>query len=210
MCLRWFLRTASHLNSNNLFSLQKIYAALRKADTILLSEIGIVATLSGMKKCNGWQQGFTLLELVMVIAVISLLVGAGLDSWLGYRQAMLLEQNARQLMSVVARIQTQANWRNETHTAQVHRVGERWCVGPATSGGDCPADSALFFVPTSRDVKLVDATAQQFSFFGLRHTAQSGHLTLGSAAGRIRLVLSVRGRLRLCSEDQPLLGTPIC
>ncbi|OSN01332.1 MULTISPECIES: prepilin peptidase-dependent protein [Lonsdalea] len=163
-----------------------------------------------MKKCNGWQQGFTLLELVMVIAVISLLVGTGLHSWLGYRQAMLLEQNARQLMGVVARIQTQANWRNATLTAQIHRIGERWCVGPGTSGGDCPADSALFFTATSRDVELVDATAQQFSFFGLRHTAQSGHLTLRSAAGRVRLVLSVRGRLRLCSEGQPLLSTPIC
>lgn len=204
------MRTASHLKSNNLFSLQKIYAALRKADTILLSEIGIVATLSDMKKCNGWQQGFTLLELVMVIAVISLLVGAGLHSWLGYRQAMLLEQNARQLMSVVGRIQTQANWRNETLIARIQRVGERWCVGPGTSSSDCPADSALFFIPTSRDVELVDATAQQFSFFGQRHTAQSGHVTLGNAAGRIRLVLSVRGRLRLCSVGRPLLGTSLC
>lgn len=146
----------------------------------------------------------------MVIAVISLLVGAGLHSWLGYRQAMVLEQNARQLMSVVGRIQTQANWRNETLMARIQRVGERWCIGPGTSGSDCPADSALFFTPTSRDVELVDATAQQFSFFGLRHTAQSGHLTLRNAAGRIRLVLSVRGRLRLCSEGRPLLGTPLC
>ncbi|MEX0631298.1 hypothetical protein M8494_00635 [Serratia ureilytica] len=46
--------------------------------------------------------------------------------------------------------------------------------------------------------------------YGLRNTAQAGHILLSNDAGSLRLVLSARGRLRLCSEGQRVRGIALC
>ncbi|MDU7768282.1 MAG: prepilin peptidase-dependent protein, partial [Serratia marcescens] len=51
---------------------------------------------------------------------------------------------------------------------------------------------------------------KEIGFYGLRNTAQAGHILLSNDAGSLRLVLSARGRLRLCSEGQRVRGIALC
>ncbi len=57
------------------------------------------------------------------------------------------------------------------------------------------------FTPDWRDVVLADITPS-LAFFGLRNTAWAGHIVLKNAAGEWRLVVSSRGRIRLCERNE--------
>lgn len=56
------------------------------------------------------------------------------------------------------------------------------------------------FVPLWRDVDLVGITAS-LAFYGQRNTAWPGNIRLKNAAGEWRVVVSPRGRIRLCERD---------
>ncbi len=156
------------------------------------------------------QQGFSLLELIVVITIVALLTGGGLHSWLAYRQALLLEQHARHLLAFMTRIQANAYWRNQTESLWFKSAGDSWCIGNGAEPASCPLESAFVFTRAVRDTAIAETTSERLVFYGLRNAAQAGHLTLSNPAGRVRLVISARGRLRLCSESRPVQGIPLC
>lgn len=153
-----------------------------------------------------------MLELLIVIAIASSLAGGGLLAWSDYRRALRLEQGARQLLDFAGRIQAGAYWHNETRRMMLIRRDDGWCArgGASSAATDCLADDGALFLPPSRDIELEQATDETFAFYGIRNTAQAGHITLRNPAGRVRLLISARGRLRLCGEERPLLGIPSC
>ncbi|NKI73169.1 prepilin peptidase-dependent protein [Dickeya sp. CFBP 2040] len=163
-----------------------------------------------MNITNGRQQGFSLLELIVVIAIVALLTGGGFYNWLAYRQALMLEQHARHLLAFMGRIQAGVYWRNQTESLWLTSSGGNWCIGSGPEPASCPPENAFVFTRASQDVALVETTSEQVVFYGLRNAAQAGHLTLSNSAGRVRLVISARGRLRLCSESRPVQGIPLC
>ncbi len=166
--------------------------------------------MAAMNRNNVRQQGFSLLELIVVITIVALLTGGGLHSWLAYRQALLLEQHARHLLAFMARIQANANWHSQTESLWFKSAGDHWCLGSGAEPAACPTESAFVFTRAAQDAAIVDATSERLVFYGLRNAAQAGHLTLSNPAGRVRLVISARGRLRLCSESRPVQGISLC
>ncbi|ACT08016.1 conserved hypothetical protein [Dickeya chrysanthemi Ech1591] len=163
-----------------------------------------------MNRPNQRQRGFSLLELIIVITIVALLTSGGMYSWLAYRQALQLEQHARHLLAFMGRVQANAYWRNQTDTLWIKSANGNWCMGNGAEPAACPPESTSIFTRTSQDVALVETTSERLMFYGLRNAAQAGHLTLSNPAGRVRLVISARGRLRLCSESRPLQGIPVC
>ncbi|MNC39907.1 hypothetical protein D3C75_885910 [compost metagenome] len=75
---------------------------------------------------------------------------------------------------------------------------------------DCAALGDDVFSPGYRDVQLAGFTQKDMGFYGLRNNAQAGHILLSNGAGRLRLVLSAKGRLRLCSEGVSIRGITTC
>lgn len=155
-----------------------------------------------------------MLELLVVLTIVALMAGGGSHGWIQYQQAIRLEQSAQQLLDFLSRVQANAYWHNETRTAKLIPQGELWCmvVGQNEKQAEekCHENHPGQFVRRTQDVVLAKFTSNVFTFFGLRNAAQAGHISLSNSAGQLRLIISVRGRIRLCSEAQVVLAIPLC
>ncbi|MBC3214007.1 prepilin peptidase-dependent protein [Serratia fonticola] len=155
------------------------------------------------------QQGLTLIELLIVMVLAGMLTSWGVSQWHHYQQTLRLEQTAQQLLAFLTRLQADANWHNR-NALLWFRPGKIWCIGSGPQVASCTAVANRVFTPEHLDVELQGYTQKEMGFYGVRNNAQAGHILLGNPAGRIRLVLSAKGRLRLCSEETAILSLPLC
>ncbi|CNC62225.1 prepilin peptidase dependent protein A [Yersinia frederiksenii] len=156
------------------------------------------------------QNGMTLIELLLVIALVGSMVTWGAQRWHHYQQRERLADSARQLLAFLTHLQAEANRSNYTALLWVQPDGQG-CL----SSGDKPVMSCSslagpIFTPPYPDVSISISLKKEIGFFGVRNTAQAGNIILSSPAGRIRLVISSRGRMRLCSEEQSVVGIHLC
>lgn len=161
------------------------------------------------KNSPAQQQGLTLIELLIVVVLAGMLTSWGISQWRHYQQALRLEQTAQQLLAFLTRLQADANWHNR-NALLWFRPGKAWCVGSGPLAGSCTAAAGRVFIPEYPDVELQGFTQKEMGFYGVRNNAQAGHILLGNQVGRIRLVLSGKGRLRLCSEETAIRSLPLC
>ncbi|WP_369825919.1 prepilin peptidase-dependent protein [Rahnella sp. AA] len=155
------------------------------------------------------EQGMSLIEMMVVVALVAICALWGMYSWRSYQQALKLEQQAQQLRLYLYGVQAEAN--NYNRSAILWAIGGAGgCVGTGVRPSDCHSANGKIFSINEPEVELSDSTDRSMGFYGLRNAALAGHLTLKNSSGRLRLVLSARGRLRTCSEEQPLLGIGVC
>ncbi|WP_279586833.1 prepilin peptidase-dependent protein [Rahnella sp. BIGb0236] len=155
------------------------------------------------------EQGMSLVEMMVVVALVAMCTLWGIHSWRSYQQALTLEQHAQQLRMSLYGTQAEANHYNRSAVLWAVE-GRAGCVGTGTRPADCHHATGKILTLTDPDIELLDFTNKSMGFYGLRNAAMAGHLTLKNSAGSLRVVLSARGRLRICSETQPLLGIGVC
>lgn len=155
------------------------------------------------------QRGMTLIELLAALLIASMLTGWGVGQWRHHQQALRLEHTGQQLLAFLLRLQAEANGRNRT-TLLWFKHGAPWCLGGGAPPPDCASAEGPVFSSPYPDVVLRGYTGKEIGFYGLRNTAQAGHILLSNDAGGLRLVLSARGRLRLCSEGHRIRGIGLC
>lgn len=153
------------------------------------------------------QHGVTLIELLIVISVVAILSVSGIHSWQNYQQELKLEVSSQQMLAFLTHLQSEANQYNREISLWVRRY-PNWCIGRKGLAEECNTRVTGIFTPPYADILLSDFN--NIKFYGLRNTAMPGHLTLVNSSGRIRVALSGRGRLRLCSENQRLMSIPRC
>ena len=85
------------------------------------------------------------------------------------------EHTAQQLLAFLLRLQADANWRNRT-TLLWFKNGTPRCAGGGVPPPDCASAEGSVFSPSYRDVALSGYTGKEIGFYGLRNTAQAGHI----------------------------------
>lgn len=156
------------------------------------------------------QKGISLVELLLVITLAGIMAAWGAQSWHHHRQRESLADSARQLLAFLTHLQAKANRNNNTALLWI-REDEQGCLG----SGDKPEiacsllDGGISFTPYP-DVSIAIPLKKEIGFYGIRNTAQAGNIMLSNPAGRIRLIISSRGRIRLCSEEQSIGGIHLC
>ncbi|MEA1064120.1 prepilin peptidase-dependent protein [Apirhabdus apintestini] len=151
---------------------------------------------------NQTKQGFTLIELVLVMGIVASLSVGGLYGWRHWQQQQRLQQNALLLRAWLQQIRDEANATNRDFHIRLTQQNKQWALTAcANSGAACSPQSRHIWRPTVPDIWL-EGDASNIHFYGLRNTAWAGHLSLGNAGGRWRIIISSWGRIRLCLEGK--------
>ncbi|WP_337011927.1 prepilin-type N-terminal cleavage/methylation domain-containing protein [Pantoea sp. AS142] len=150
---------------------------------------------------TAYLRGFTLPELLLVMVIAGMLSLAALHGWQGWQQRQQLRDSAQQLQVFLLRLRAQAN-RQNSDLVLWSQPGDPWCIGagrlPATG---CSNGKRLHFVAPYSGVELYGIRGEP-GFYGRRNVARAGSIELGNSAGRIRLIISARSRIRLCMTDE--------
>ncbi|WP_340620862.1 prepilin peptidase-dependent protein [Xenorhabdus siamensis] len=149
-------------------------------------------------KYTNRQSGFTLLELMIAMILISISLLYGLHSWVNYQSGLHLQSAVQNVLSFMERQQALANYRNQERTLWLV-TGQSWClVSSITVSTNCNEGERVS--SPYDDVSLVSTTSKRIDFYGVRNTAMPASFVLANSAGEISIVISGRGRIRTCSN----------
>ncbi|TSE26499.1 type II secretion system protein H [Tepidimonas sediminis] len=161
-------------------------------------------------------RGLTLIELLVGLAVLALLAGAGAPAWSGWQQRARLRATAELLAADLRHAQSEAAKRHLTLGVTAQADAHGWCLGfhAGSDACDCHQPGACHVDGVERVRRGADhpgvalavgVSGGTFWFGPRRGTATAGHLTLSLADGHaVRVVVHGVGRVRLCRP----VGTP--
>ncbi len=151
-------------------------------------------------KNSNKHQGFTLLELMIAMIIISISLSWGLSHWGKYQHRLHLQSAVNNVLSFMERQQALANYLNQDRTLWLV-AGQDWClVSSVTKMTDCNAGEGERVKSPHEGVFLPFSTTDHIDFYGIRNTAMPASFTLANSAGEISVVISGRGRIRTCSN----------
>jgi len=179
------------------------------------------------KKASG-QQGFTLIEAMIVIAIIAIVLSLAVPSFNDFFEKNRLKRAAEDVYGMIVKAKAEAVVRNVDLSVSVDT--SQWCVGYATTAS-CVCDPGLTVtcaVPVAgTDVtQVVDGGVLQESgvtisenfagsgptFNSVRGTAGAGTIALEAGSWQLNVVVSPQGRVKICAPDTSTtsMGYPVC
>lgn len=145
--------------------------------------------------------GFTLPELLLVMVIAGILSIAALQGWQRWQQYQQLHDSVLQLQSFLLRLRAHASWHNRDLSLWL-QPGENGCLGTGPQPAEgCQLPSRWLFRPPYREVRIT-ALIGEPGFYGRRDVARPGSIELEGAAGRWRVILSARARIRVCQPGE--------
>ncbi|MDX7987100.1 prepilin peptidase-dependent protein [Xenorhabdus sp. 12] len=156
-------------------------------------------------KTNNEQSGFTLLELLIGMFILSISLSWGLYYWGKYQNRLRIQSAVNNVLSFMERQQALANYLNQERTLWLVS-GESWClVSSVTKVSDCEENDGEQLNSPYDDVILPSSTTNRIDFYGIRNTAMPASFILANSADEISVVISGRGRIRTCSNTMSQL-----
>jgi len=144
------------------------------------------------------QRGFTLAELITIVAIVGIASAAAFPMFTSFLQAMQTKGAAQELATVLQQARELAISRNTSYTVQIDVPGNRLCFG---DGVNCnwvgPGTDAQGYRRLSNQAQLAAVNANPV--FNPLGTAGGGTITVQNAQGTSALdvVVSPAGRVRI-------------
>lgn len=167
-------------------------------------------------------QGISLLEVIMVIALISLLAAQSAPAFYAWLERSALTATTHQTVALLRQAQ-QLALANQTSVSVSIAPGKPWCLALSDqprcdcfSAESCRLSGIAYrFAPASSLLTLTSNRAQAaFSilFDGLNGSSftSAGTLTLAATSASARIIISPLGRVRACSVGGSLTGLARC
>ncbi len=139
------------------------------------------------------------MEMLLVLALMAAVALSGGVAWQHYRHKAQLDHSARQIADFLLRLQLRAGWGNHTCRIAV-KPGLGWSLTARFDDGDEPAAPMARLTSPFADIRLEMSAPGYLTLAGLRNTATAAHLVIANPAGRLKIILSGKGRVRICSE----------
>ncbi len=160
--------------------------------------------------------GFTLVELMVTIAVLAILVAIGIPSFQSTLDKRRLTGAAEQLYADLQYARSEAIKRNANVLVSLKPAKDvtsaTWCYGISTAtcdcstGTTCQLDGVTKIVNQDgfRGVTLMhNFTGDRLTLNSQRGTATQGTISLSASVGTVQVIVSSLGRMRICSDDVP-------
>ncbi|MEJ4045407.1 prepilin peptidase-dependent protein [Erwinia sp. SLM-02] len=144
--------------------------------------------------------GFTLLEMMIAIALIAVLSLGSWQGWQHWQQLRQLNDSAQQIQRLLLRLRSDAWWHNADRLVWL-KPGPRWCMGAERMPDRCREQARLTLLAPWPGVSIRSVTAEM-GFYGVKNTARPGNITIVSDSGERRIIVSSRGRVRICSVSE--------
>lgn len=136
----------------------------------------------------------------MVIALLAVLSLGSWQGWQRWQQMSQLNDSAAQIQRLLLRLRSDAWWHNADRLVWL-KSGRRWCLGGGKVPDVCSAHSRLTLLVPWPEVSI-RAVTMDMGFYGVKNTARPGSITIGSDAGERRIIVSSRGRVRVCAVSE--------
>lgn len=167
-------------------------------------------------------RGITLVECLVGLAVLAIVLSAGLPAYTGWRESTRLRGAADRLHNDLRLAQSEAHRRLSNVAVSFRRTADGgWCYGwRLETACDCEQLQHCVIDGTERAVRSDDwpgidlapgIAGNTLIFNPRRSTVTAGHITVAGASGdQLRVVVSGIGRIRQCAPGGGLLGLPEC
>ncbi|MGB9098947.1 GspH/FimT family pseudopilin [Erwinia sp.] len=142
--------------------------------------------------------GFTLTELLIVMVIASILTLGAISGWQNWQQRQRLNDSARQLQHFLLRLRSEANEHNSPLLLWQGK-GPGWCVGSGQLQPCGKASRHLLPAPWP-EIRLLSLT-EGMGFYGRGNVARPGRIVISGDAGERHIVVSSRGRVRICEDN---------
>lgn len=125
------------------------------------------------------QKGFTLIELMVSIAVLAILLIVAIPSFVDFRERVAVRGAGDQMVSFWANAKLEAIKRDQPITVSIRTSGADMCLGASTTAALCTCFAAAGAATTCDVARYPDPTAQK----DWRGVTAVGTPTLGQSSG---------------------------
>ncbi|WP_392560302.1 prepilin-type N-terminal cleavage/methylation domain-containing protein [Orbus mooreae] len=146
--------------------------------------------------------GFSLLELLIVIAISAILASIGVSSWRDIQLRSELSGTTFELIAFLNEVKVNANIHNINHFVYLLQNGaSNWCLAVTLKNKPTDCQTKFQFISTN-NIEISGLTTQStLIFYGQRSMAQATTIRLKNSIGESRIIVSNKGRVRYCSYN---------